>query len=253
MEQHDLAVRQFGSTASAYLTSSVHASGADLARLVELARVLRASRALDVGCGAGHASFALARAGVGKIIAYDLSVQMLDVVATEARARSHAQIETSAGPAEELPFADASVDLVVTRYSAHHWLDVRRALREVARVLRPGGTLVVIDVLASENPLMDTVLQTVEILRDESHVRDYRESEWRALFKAAHFSEPTANRWKLPMEFNSWVARIGTAPPRIDALKTVMNALPSEAREYFAMTQDFSFSIDAGWFEGVKR
>ena len=256
MEQHGLTTRQFGATAAAYLTSSVHASGADLDRLTQLAAKPEVIRALDLGCGAGHASFALARAGVPQIVAYDLSEQMLRVVAAEAQTRGHTQIETCCGPAEHLRFDAASFELVVTRYSAHHWLDVRRALREAARVLKPGGTFLVIDVLAPEAPLMDTVLQTLELLRDESHVRDYRESEWLAMLDTAALHRAhgavSADRWKLPMVFDGWVARIGTAPPRISALKTVMDALPTEAREYFSITPDHSFAIDAGWFEVVK-
>jgi ubiquinone/menaquinone biosynthesis C-methylase UbiE len=252
MDQHDLAATQFGSTAHQYLTSTVHASGADLDRLTRLAGTRSVARALDLGCGAGHASFALARAGVPQVIAYDLSGQMLAVVAAEAVTRGHAQIETHAGSAEHVPFDDASMDLVVTRYSAHHWLDVRQGVREAARILRPGGTLVVIDVIAPESALMDTVLQTVELLRDESHVRDYRESEWREMFHSAKFSAPTADRWKLPMVFDAWVKRIGTPPARIAALNVVFDALPTEARNYFVVDADRAFVIDAGWFDAVK-
>jgi ubiquinone/menaquinone biosynthesis C-methylase UbiE len=253
MQRHDLAGRQFGAKAENYLTSTVHATGADLTRLTELAARSRALDALDLGCGAGHASFALARAGVARVVAYDLAPAMLTVVANEARARAHGMIEVSVGTAEDLAFADASFDLVVTRYSAHHWLDVPRALAEMARVLRPQGILVVIDVVAPEAPLLDTVLQTVEMLRDQSHVRDYRESEWRALFAAARFTSPTVDRWKLPMEFASWVSRIGTSAPRVAALEVVMDALPAEARAYFAVAADRSFVIDSEWFEATKR
>jgi SAM-dependent methyltransferase len=167
-------------------------------------------------------------------------------------ARGHAQIETHAGSAERLPFDDASMDLVVTRYSAHHWLDVHQGVREAARILKPGGTLVVIDVIAPESALMDTVLQTVELLRDESHVRDYRESEWREMFHSAKFSAPTVDHWKLPMVFDAWVKRIGTPPARIAALNVVFDALPTEARDYFAVDADRAFVIDAGWFDAVK-
>ena len=178
---------------------------------------------------------------------------MLEATAAEAKARCHGQIEICAGPAEQLPFPDASFDLVVTRYSAHHWLDVSGAVHEAARILKPGGTLVVIDVLAPENPLMDTVLQTVEILRDLSHVRDYRESEWRGMFEAANFASPGVHRWRLQMEFDSWVARIGTTPARVEALKVVLDELPSEARDYFAVRQDRSFDVDSGWLEARRR
>lgn len=253
MDQHDLAVRQFGSTAARYLTSSVHATGGDLDRLADLVRRSPVSNALDLGCGAGHASFALARGGAGRIVAYDPAIQMLEVVAAEAAARGHGQIETCSGPAERLSFADASFDMVVTRYSAHHWLDVHGAIAAVSRVLRPDGILVVIDVVAPENPLMDTALQTVEILRDASHVRNYRESEWRGLLECANFSEPLVHHWRLPMQFDSWVARIGTSAARIEALKVVLDELPTEAREYFTVGQDHSFEIDAGWFEARRH
>jgi ubiquinone/menaquinone biosynthesis C-methylase UbiE len=117
MQQRDLAARQFGSTAAQYLTSTVHATGADLDRLADLVRASQVSNALDLGCGAGHASFALARGGAQRVVAYDVSIQMLDVVAAEATAREHRQIETCAGPAERTPFHDASFDLVATRHN----------------------------------------------------------------------------------------------------------------------------------------
>ena len=253
MDQHDLTARQFGTTAAQYLTSTVHATGADLDRLQALVPAIRPGRALDLGCGAGHASYALARGGARRVVAYDLSLQMLGTVATEAASRGHTGIETCAGPAEDLPFDDESFDCVVTRYSAHHWLNVRQALTEARRVLAPGGTLVVIDVIAPENPLMDTVLQTIEILRDLSHVRNYRESEWRAMLRAEKFPTPTVDRWKLAMNFPAWIARIRTPPDRVAALHTVFDALAAEARDYFSLDQCNSFAIDAGWFESNKR
>ncbi|MDP9012330.1 MAG: class I SAM-dependent methyltransferase [Pseudomonadota bacterium] len=252
MDQQLLAADRFGSKAANYLTSTIHASGADLDRLAALGQDSQGESVLDLGCGAGHASFALARGGARRVVAYDISAQMLAVVAAEARGRGYAQIETRVGAAERLAFDDASFDRVVTRYSAHHWLDVGGALREAVRTLKKGGTLVVIDVLAPESPLMDTVLQTVEMLRDPSHVRDYRESEWRALFESTGCSAPRVDRWRLPLEFDGWVARIGSSDARIAALKVVFDELPNEAREYFAVTPERSFSIDAGWLSATR-
>jgi len=251
MDQSELTARQFGSTAARYLTSAVHAAGADIERL-ELSARSRPNHALDLGSGAGHVSYALARGGAQHIVAYDLAAQMLEVVAREAAARGHSQIQTTQGPAERLPFADSTFELIVSRYSAHHWSDVPRALSEAARVLVPGGTLIIIDVLAPATALLDTTLQTVEMLRDASHVRNYRESEWSAMFEAAAFMSPTIDRWKLVLEFQSWITRIATPAARVDALKVVFDALPAEARKYFAVTPDYSFAIDSGWLETPK-
>jgi ubiquinone/menaquinone biosynthesis C-methylase UbiE len=252
MQQHELTGRQFGPVARNYLSSPVHASGADLERLTELSIELQVGSALDLGCGAGHAAYALARAGVERVVAFDLSQAMLDVVAREAATRQHDRLETILGVAEALPFADASFDLVVTRYSAHHWLDVERALSEATRVLKPGGRFVAIDVIAPADPLLDTVLQTLEFLRDGSHVRDYREAEWLAMLGAAHLRAQTWSRWKLPMEFGGWIERSGTEAPRVAARKVVIDALPSEARAYFCVARDHSFAIDSACFEGSK-
>jgi SAM-dependent methyltransferase len=82
------------------------------------------------------------------------------------------------GAAERLPFADGEFDFVFSRYSAHHWSDLGLALREVRRVLKPGGVAAFIDVMSPGSPLLDTYLQTVEVLRDTSHVRDYSAAEW---------------------------------------------------------------------------
>lgn len=251
MDQQNLVAKHFGSAAQNYLTSSVHALGSDLQQLEELAKRLQPDRALDLGCGAGHASYALANGGANTVIAYDLLDEMLGIVAAEAQKRALSQIATQQGPVESLPYPDDSFDLVVTRFSAHHWHDMNAALSEVARVLAPGGTLVVIDVVAPETPLFDTVLQTVELLRDPSHVRDYRISEWAAMLADSGLTISSHHQWKLPLEFTSWVKRIGTSAERINALNATFAALPAEVREYFAITADNTFSSDAAWIEAT--
>lgn len=126
--------RQFGEQANAYLTSAVHAQGKDLQRLAQLLEPHAGARLLDLGCGAGHASFTAA-ARVAQVVAYDLSAQMLAVVEQTAAEKGLSNIQLQQGVAESLPFEDASFDLVISRYSAHHWHDVGQALREVKRVL----------------------------------------------------------------------------------------------------------------------
>lgn len=253
MDQQELTVQQFGSNAEYYLASEVHSRGADLERLVDIVRRGPSVRALDLGSGAGHVAYALARGGAGRVVAYDPSSAMLRVVAEEAHRRGHAKISTLAGAAETLPFEDDCFDLVVTRYSAHHWANVPRALDECARVMAPGGRLVVIDVVAPEAPLLDTSLQVIEFLRDASHVRDYRISEWREMQRAAGFAESSVDSWKTSIDFPTWIARIGTPDARVAALHTVFSALPREAQDYFKVSERFSFEFDTAWMEaGLK-
>lgn len=252
MDQNTLVGRQFGSTARNYLTSTVHSRGVDLQRLTDLAKRLQPGRILDLGCGGGHASYAVAAAGVGCVVAYDLSEEMLGIVKDEAVRRSLNNLTTQQGSVDALPFADASFELVVSRYSAHHWLRIEASIREAARVLAPGGTLVVIDAVAPETPLYDTALQTIELLRDASHVRDYRVSEWRAMLAAAGLAVDNSDTWKLPLDFDAWIKRIGTPAARVAALRVTMEALPREARDYLAIQADCSFSLDTAWIEAHR-
>jgi len=248
MKQHALTAQQFGTTAKAYLSSAVHAQGDDLRRLGRLVQQLPCARALDLGCGAGHASFALAAAGA-QVTAIDLAAEMLEIVAREAVARKLAGLQTQQASVDALPFDAARFDLVVTRFSAHHWLDVKAALREVRRVIKPSGTLVIIDVVALESPLCDTLLQTVEILRDVSHVRDYRLSEWREMLQQTGFAVPRTDNWTLTMEFGSWVARMRTPELRVQAIRDVFAQAPQEARAAFRVQTDSSFDLPVAWMQ----
>lgn len=251
MKQAAVVAEQFGNTASAYLTSTVHAHGADLDAVKEVARSFKAPAVLDLGCGGGHISFAMAPFAA-TVTACDLSDQMLAVVAASAAQRELSNIETEQAQAEKLPFADASFDIVITRFSAHHWLHVPTGLREMHRVLRPNGIVIVIDIVASEIALHDTTLQAVELLRDASHVRDYRVSEWSAMFTAAGFAHEYVNGWKLKMVFDEWIARMRTPSERVTAIRSLFDSAPEETHAYFDVQDDYSFYIDAAFFTAIK-
>src|SRR5271170_2085988 len=99
MSNHTIKVeQQFGEVASAYLSSSVHSQGTDLEAIADRLRRTRSADVLDLGCGAGHVSFAAAP-HVTSIVAYDLSPDMLRTVAQEARNRAHENILTRQGRA----------------------------------------------------------------------------------------------------------------------------------------------------------
>ena len=239
---------QFGRAAAAYLTSAVHREGADLQAAAAV--FPEDAEVLDLGCGAGHVSYALAQR-VRRVTAYDLSPRMLDVVQAEAARQGLTNLVTQQGGAEALPFADASFDGVTTRYSAHHWLDIRGAIREMRRVLKPGGKVVVIDIVAPPNPLLDTHLQALELLRDGSHLRDYTVAEWTGMLADEGLNVESQSFWKLPMDFVPWVERMGTQPEFVSALRLLLRQAPTEVREYFAVQEDASFAIDAMMLQAV--
>lgn len=244
--------RQFGAQAKAYLSSAVHAQGEEFALLREMLSDDGSERVLDLGCGAGHVSFQVAEL-CDEVVAYDLSVEMLSVVEATARQRGLDNLVTRRGPAECLPFEDACFDHVISRYSAHHWSDLGLALREVRRVLKPGGRAVFIDVASPGQPLLDTYLQAVEVLRDTSHVRDYAPAEWLAQVSEAGLEPLDQRRQRLRLEFVTWIARMRTPEVMREAILALQRAVGQEVRDYFEITADGSFSTDVIVLRAGKR
>jgi len=250
MRTHTQAVQdQFDPQAQSYLISPVHAAGPDLAAARE--RVARAlaprAQILDVGTGAGHLSFALAPA-VARVVALDPAPGMLATVRQAAAARGLLQIETCDGSANALPFAAASFDLVCSRYSAHHWFDVPGALTEMRRVVKPDGFVLVIDLLGDDQPLVDTHLQSIELLRDTSHVRDRSSAEWRTLLNQAGFDHIEYSSWPIRLEFTPWVQRMRTAEALVTAIRMLQTGAPAEVQRALQIEADGSFTARTGLF-----
>ena len=248
---HDINVTsQFGPRAKAYVESAVHSQGADLARIAEIAAAIRPARAIDLGCGGGHVTYAMAP-HAGETVACDLSADMLAAVRDTAAARGFATVKTVQSSVETLPLEDASFDMLGCRFSTHHWQDVDAGLREGRRVLKPGAAAIFVDVVAAASPLLDTHLQGVELLRDTSHVRDYSEAEWREKLRKAGFALKQVSIWRLRMDFPVWIARMATPEPLAIAIRMVQDSAPEEVRRHFAIEADGSFMLDTAMFEAV--
>lgn len=239
--------RQFADVAANYRTSKVHAAGVDLDLLVAAAAPQADMLALDAGCGAGHTALALARRA-GMVFACDFTRAMLDQVEALAGERGIDNLALQQADVEQLPYPAASFDIVATRYSAHHWQQPERALAEFRRVLKPTGVFVISDIMASEDYAQDTFLQTIELLRDPSHVRDFRASEWLAMLRAAGFVAAALERFELSLHFATWTQRMRAPRCNRDMIKSLFAGASADIRRDFGLPEqvsgdDFSFTI----------
>jgi SAM-dependent methyltransferase len=254
MDQSDAIQQQFGRAAAAYAVSAVHRGGPDLEAMVRAGLRTGRERVLDLGCGPGHTALAFAAAGA-EVVGLDLTPAMLGVARQLAAERGLDNARFERGDASALPFAAGSFDVVTSRLSAHHYAQPAAVLSEVVRVLEPGGRFLLIDTVAPEDAARDTFLNAFELLRDPSHVRDHRVSEWCAMFEAAGLAPRRLGAWTLHQDFEPWVARIGTARAAVEGLRALFDAAPDEVRQSFGIRAggSYAFTLEIAFIEGELR
>jgi len=220
--------QQFGQNAAAYITSTVHAKGSSLARLVQLTQPQPHWQVLDIATATGHTAFAFAP-HVAHVIASDLTPEMLAVAEKQAAAKGITNVTFRLADAEDLPFADEQFDLVTCRIAPHHFPDIDRFLQESARVLRPQGLLAVVDNIVPEDPIAAAHVNAFEKLRDPSHGRCFSPEEWEQAFFAAGFDLLHQETDQKAMEFDDWADRMQVTPENKTRLRVMLVQAPAPA------------------------
>jgi ubiquinone/menaquinone biosynthesis C-methylase UbiE len=233
MQFKDRVRRQFDRQAKHYTVSRVHQGGPSLDRVVELAEPEPHDLALDVATGAGFTACAVAPF-VRRVIASDIAAAMLRETRALARQRGLSHLVTQYADAEHLPFKEGSFDLVTCRTAPHHFPDAPAFLREVRRILKPGGRLVVSDTCSPEQEETEAWMHRFELLRDPTHVCNYRPSVWQRMTAQAGLTwEYGDTDLKQSMDFTEWVTRSGTDPETVATLRRMLETAPDAVREAF--------------------
>ena len=193
------------SRAEAYRSSATHASGEDLDAVVELCNPHEGVKILDVATGGGHVARRLREHGA-EVVTCDASPGMQpDVVA----------------PAENLPFADGSFDVVVSRIAAHHFDDIGEGIAEMARV--SNSVLVIQDMLYRNDDE-----QEAEKLRDPTHVRSLPPDEWRELLASAGLEIEQELSFSKTHDFDEWLARTGCQGAEAERVRELLAPYTSD-------------------------
>ncbi|NLG69838.1 MAG: methyltransferase domain-containing protein [Firmicutes bacterium] len=218
----------FSQHAEHYARSESHGQGADLDRLVELLQPEPQEVALDVATAAGHTALRLAlRARL--VIGLDYTPAMGGPFRRLAAEKGLGNVRFQVGDAERLPFADASFDLVTSRRAPHHFPRVEQAVREMARVLRPGGRLGIVDMTALD-PAQADLLNALEAARDDSHVRALTPDQWRAQAEAAGLTVTTLEVHVEPIPWERWLAPVPPDSPQAARADDILRQAPAALR-----------------------
>jgi ubiquinone/menaquinone biosynthesis C-methylase UbiE len=207
---------QFTRQAEAYSGMRVTRDEESMRRLVALVGTQGSDRVLDVACGPGFLTLAFAEKAA-RVLGVDATEALLHLGRGRAAQRGVANVEFAEGDATRLELPDASFDIVSCRAAFHHFPEPARVLAEMARVARPGGRLVVVDMLGSRDPEKAARRDEVERLCDPTHVRALPEAEFAALFRDAGLEVVQTVKVPLDQDVDEWLEHGG--PPDADAAR----------------------------------
>lgn len=219
------AAAQFDRQSDRYGRSHILADTSDVAAALRGITPPLGARALDVATGGGHTALWLARHG-WQVTAGDISPRMLDN-ATRLLAEEGFSLEARLFPAEELPFADQTFDLVSSRVAPHHFSSPPRFVAEAARVLRPGGYFLLIDgCVPDDDPETEAWLHGVEKLRDPSHGRFLSRAKWESLVRSCGLTVEQSHLQPMKQPDLEWYFDTAAtpAPNRDQVREAVRNA-----------------------------
>jgi ubiquinone/menaquinone biosynthesis C-methylase UbiE len=181
-QQQELVREQFTKTAEVFGNFAVATRGAEAATLAEMVRVSKSDRVVDVACGAGTLALRFARQAKW-VYGADLTPAIMARAKNTAAAEKLWNMDFLLTDAHRLPFADGSLDIAISSYALHHMPDAPRAIAEMARAVRPGGRVGIVDIYVSETPEAAQLNDRIERIRDASHTRTLTRGEFERIFE----------------------------------------------------------------------
>jgi len=191
--------------------------------IVKAAGATYQDRVLDVACGTGVVVFSLAKTAK-EVIGLDLTGEMLQKARKQRHEQGIANVHFELGEAEALPFEDGAFDVTVCRMSVHHFSEPAKSMAEMARVTRPGGRVVIADIVSSSDIPTTALHNAIERLRDPSHVRMLTDEELIGLVTSSGLRITSTESWGKSRNFEEW-AEVLNAPARTEPLGIILTEL----------------------------
>lgn len=196
------------------------------------------AKVLDIAAANGYTGLFFAERGCEVILA-DIAAPMLDR-ARELAAQRGLTVTTRQHPAEELPYPDASFDLVTCRVAAHHFSSPKAFVQESARVLRPEGYFILIDgTVRDDEPEAEAWIHQVETLRDSSHARFLTPRSWRTLCEEAGLEVLRSQLFPFKQPNLEWYFQTAaTSSENQAAVRKLLAEAPESAKRLFQIQEE---------------
>jgi ubiquinone/menaquinone biosynthesis C-methylase UbiE len=219
-EHRQLIVDQFTRQAEPFSRAQAIRSPEALQRIVSIAKASADDTVLDVACGPGLLTCAFARV-VRHAVGLDITPAMLDQARKTQSEQGLNNLSWESGDVTSLPYPDSHFSIVVSRFVFHHLLDPLAALKEMKRVCKANGRVVVADMAPA--PEKANALNAMERLRDPSHVRAMPLEELRSLFAQAGLGDPRVEQFRMEGEMEDLLQRSFPAEGDADRIRKIFS------------------------------
>ncbi len=196
----------FDDRVAAYAASPTHREGPTLDLTRESARANPGDLVLDVSTGTGFTAHALAAVSA-RVVAADIAPNML----RHTRATAPNEVRVVQTDTHILAFADRTFDVVTCRHAFHHYQDGRTAMTEMARVVRPGGRVVITDTISPDDAEVAETMHEIESLRDPSHVCNRYAGQILDLMTDVGLDIERDTHTRTEQDFDGWCSRTGVS------------------------------------------
>ena len=204
VKHRELILDQFTRQAVPFASAPAIRNREALNRIVEISGAGPEDSVLDVACGPGLLVCAFARV-VRHATGIDLTPALLEQARELEKQHALSNVTWELGDVLPLPFDDGSFSIVSARFAFHHFLDPLAVLKEMRRVCKMGGRIVVADSAPAQSKA--DAFNAVERLRDPSHTRALPVEELRELFASAGLAEPRVETFRLEGELEDLLGR----------------------------------------------
>jgi SAM-dependent methyltransferase len=230
-------IGEFTHQAADFNAIPVFSAEETLGALLEIADPQPDERWLETACGTGHISRELAPR-VASVQGIDLTPAMLEQAREAAAAEKLANVSFTLGDATALDLPDGELDAAVTRFSLHHIPLPGRVFAELARVVRPGGKVVVADHVTDEDVDAATWHTEIERLRDPSHWANLTPRQLRARGEEAGLRLEAERLIPFGLDFDGWVERSSAGSGVAPLLERALELRPETARSFEVRSED---------------
>src|SRR5579875_561905 len=228
--------RAFTRQAESFNASRVANSSELLEVIARHAQPRSEERWLEAACGPGVISRRLATIA-GTVHGIDSTAAMIELAKREAANAGLDNLTFEVGDATATSWADASFDGAVTRFSVHHIPVPARLLAELARVVRPGGRIVVLDHLADDDAQARSWAQEIERLRDPSHWASLSAEGLRELGRRAGLHLIHEQRFAFDLDFEDWLRRGTDNQASRDLVELSLSSRPESSDCFHIQTE----------------